>query len=47
VFHYLVLMKTYGTKREEGADDIWAVQVITFVLGQGSLYKMEYQYFGG
>jgi hypothetical protein len=41
-------MKTCGTKREEEAGDIWPVQVITFVLGQGSLYKMEWnQYFGG
>jgi hypothetical protein len=24
-------MKTYGTKREKEAGDIWAVQVITFV----------------
>jgi hypothetical protein len=41
VFNNLVLMKTHGTKREEEAGDIWAVQVITFGLGQGSLYKME------
>jgi hypothetical protein len=34
-------MKTYGTKKEEVAGDIWAVHVITFVLGQGSLYMME------
>jgi hypothetical protein len=34
-------MKTYGTKREEEEGDIWAVQVMTLVLGQGSLYKME------
>jgi len=41
-------MKTYGTKREEEAGDIWSVQVRTFVLGQGSLYKIEWcQYFGG
>jgi len=31
VFNNLVLMKTYGTKREKEAGDIWAVQVITFV----------------
>ena len=29
-------MKTYGTKKQEVAGDIWAV-----ILGQGSLFMME------
>jgi hypothetical protein len=37
VFNNLVLTKTYGTKREEETGDIWAVEVITFVLGQGAV----------
>jgi hypothetical protein len=40
VFNDLARIRTYGTK-EEVAGDIWAVQVIIFVLGQGSLYMME------
>jgi hypothetical protein len=40
VFHNMVFMEIYGTKREEVAGDIWAVQVITFVLEQGSVYAI-------
>jgi hypothetical protein len=41
VLHNMVLMKIYGTKREEVAGDIWAVQVITSVLVQGSVCMIE------
>jgi hypothetical protein len=37
----MVLMKIYRTKKEEVEGDIWAVQVITFGLGQGSVYVVE------
>lgn len=48
VFNDMVLMKIYGTKREEVTGDIWTVQVITFVLEQGSVYMIELHYcFGG
>jgi hypothetical protein len=41
VFNNMVLMEIYGTKREEVTGDIWTVQVITFVLEQGSVYMIE------
>jgi uncharacterized membrane protein YhaH (DUF805 family) len=36
-----VLRKRCGTKGEEVRSDFWAVQMIIFILGEGSLYIME------
>jgi hypothetical protein len=41
VFNSRVLRNIYRSKRREITGEIWAVQVITFIYGQGSLYMME------
>jgi len=41
MFNSRVPRNIYGSKRKEITGDILAVQVITFIYGQGSLYMME------
>jgi hypothetical protein len=41
MFNNMVLKKICGTKRREVTGNFWTVQVLVFILGQGSLYMME------